>query len=706
MNRIVFIGGFLLILITFSCSTKKMKVNYPITAKVDTVDNYFGVKIADPFRWLEDDKSEQTANWVKAQNEVTESYLNNISFRNKLKNRLTELWDYEKYSTPEKVKDFYVYYKNDGLQEHSVVYIQYGFDAEPEVLLDPNKLSDDGSVSLAGLSFSNDGKYASYAISRGGSDWREIYVLDVKTKQLLDDHLMWAKFTGMAWYKDGFYYSRYDEPKEKDILKAKNEFQKLYYHKLGTPQSDDKLVLEDKKNPKLGFSAQVTDDEKYLIIYGWQGTANENVVFFKDLQKNSNIKFIFSKFDAQYNVVDNIDNKFIVVTNLNSPNKKIILVDPNKPDIKNWKEIMHETGNVIQSVSYVGKKLIINYLKDASSFVTVTNINGEQLYDLELPGVGSVSGFGGKKDQTEVFYTFTSFTYPPTIFKYNVENNKSELFRKPDVKFNPEDYETKQVFYKSKDGTAIPLFITHKKGLELNGKSPTLLYAYGGFNISLTPSFSVARIPILENGGVYAMACLRGGNEYGEEWHKAGMLDNKQNVFDDFIAAAEYLITEKYTSPNKLAIQGGSNGGLLIGAVINQRPELYAVAFPMVGVMDMLRFHKFTIGWAWVSEYGSSEDSLQFQNLYKYSPLHNIKSDLNYPATMITTADHDDRVFPAHSFKYAAELQEKYKGDNPVLIRIETKVGHGAGTSTSKSIELYTDLWSFMFYNLDIIPKY
>ncbi|MBK7104657.1 MAG: S9 family peptidase [Ignavibacteriae bacterium] len=692
----------LLILVFIGCEMEKQKLNYPKTKKVEVSDNYFGVKVDDPYRWLEDDKSEETAKWVESQNKITEEYLSKIPFREKMKNRLTELWNFEKYSAPQKVKDYYIFYKNDGLQEQYVVYIQKGLNTEPEVLIDPNKLSNDGSVSLGEVTFSNDGKYCSYSISRGGSDWREIYVMETETKKLLSDHIMWAKFTGMAWYKDGFYYSRYDEPKEKDILKAKNEFQKLYYHKLGDLQSNDKLILEDKSNAQLGFSASVTDDEKYLIIYGWQGSASENSIYIKNLKTDSPIKLIFDKFDAEYTVVDNLEDKLLIVTNKNAPHSKLILVDPTNPNEENWKLIIPESKDVLKSVSLVGGKLFAEYLKDANTKVTIHDVEGIELYELTLPGIGTAYGFNGKKDYTELFYTFTSFNYPPTIFKYDIEKNESEIFRKSNVKFNPDDYETKQVFYASKDGTKIPMFITHKKGLELNSENPTLLYAYGGFNISLTPEFAVSIIPILENGGVYAMACLRGGGEYGEEWHKAGMLENKQNVFDDFISAAEYLIENKYTNSSKLALRGGSNGGTLIGAVINQRPDLCKVAFPQVGVMDMLRFHKFTIGWAWVPEYGSSDDSLQFTNLYKYSPLHNIKSDLNYPAIMVTTADHDDRVFPAHSFKYAATLQEKYKGDNPAIIRIETKVGHGAGTSTSKAIELYSDLWTFMFYNFGI----
>ena len=700
MLKILFALVFLVMV--FGCSESKIKLKYPQTAKVDIIDNYFGVKVHDPYRWLEDDKSPETAKWVEDENKVTEDYLSKIPFREKIKNRLTELWNFEKYSAPQKVKDFYIFYKNDGLQEQYVVYIQKGLNGQPEVLIDPNKLSDDGSVSLDDLTFSNDGKYCSYSISRGGSDWREIFVMETESKKLLPDHLMWAKFSSLAWFKDGFFYSRHEKPKDDELLKAKNEFHKLYYHKLGDAQENDKLVLEDKSNPQLGFSASVTDDENYLIIYGWQGSASENSVYIKNLKTDSQIKLILGKFDAEYAIVDNLESNILTVTNKNAPHSKLVLIDPLKPGEENWKTIIPESKDVLKSVTYVGGKLFAEYLKDANTKVLIFNLEGNQLSELHLPGIGTAYGFGGKKDYKELFYTFTSFNYPPTILKYDIENDKSEVFRKINIKFNPDEYETKQVFYSSKDGTKIPLFITHKKGLKLDGSNPAMLYGYGGFNISLTPEFAISIIPILENGGVYAMACLRGGGEYGEEWHKAGMLQNKQNVFDDFIAAAEYLIENKYTNPNKLALRGGSNGGTLIGAVINQRPEICKVAYPQVGVMDMLRFHKFTIGWAWVPEYGSSEDSVQFMNLYKYSPLHNIKSDLKYPAVMVTTADHDDRVFPAHSFKYAATFQEKYKGDNPVLIRIETKVGHGAGTSTSKSIELYSDLWSFMFYNLDV----
>lgn len=703
MKRVIFLFVFSFFLVS---NLNSQPIQYPKTKKIDHVDEYHGVKVNDPYRWLEDNKSNETGKWVEAQNKITEDFLSKIPYRESIKKRLTDVWNYERYSAPSKIGEHYIFSKNDGLQEQSVVYIQKGLDGTPEVFLDPNKLSNDGSVSLAGLSFSNDYKYASYMISRGGSDWREIFVMDVASKELKPDFIKWAKFTGTGWYKDGFFYSRYDEPKAGEELKQKNEFQKLYYHKLGTDQSADKLVLEDKTNPKRGFGAGVTDDERFLIINIWEGSSSNNGLMYKDLLNNSEINPLFVKFDAEYSFIENIGGKFLIMTNLNAPNNRLVLVDPSNPSEGNWEVIIPESKNVLQSVSFFESKLIVRYLQDVTSHVYAYDLTGKQLYEIELPGLGTVSGFGGKKEEKETFFTFTSFTYPPTIFKYDIINNKSELFRKSDVKFKMDDYETKQVFYPSKDGTKIPLFIVHKKGLKLDGNNPTLLYAYGGFNISMQPSFSVARIPLLENNVVYAMACLRGGSEYGETWHKAGMLEKKQNVFDDFISAAEWLINSKYTSSSKLAIQGGSNGGLLVGAVINQRPELYKVAFPQVGVMDMLRFHKFTIGWAWVPEYGSSDSQEQFNYLIKYSPLHNIKNEVVYPATMVTTADHDDRVFPAHSFKYAATLQELASNKNPKLIRIETKVGHGAGTSTSKAIELATDLYSFMFFNLGITPKF
>jgi len=699
----------LLVLITFifsSLPAQNQQIKYPSTKKVDQVDDYHGTKISDPYRWLEENNSKETAEWVEAQNKVTQEYLSKIPFREVLKNKLTELWNYERYSAPSKHGDYYTFSKNDGLQEQSIIYMQKGLNGPPEVLLDLNKLSNDGSISLSALAYSNDDKYLCYGISRGGSDWREFYVMDVQTKKLTNDEIKWSKFGRTAWYKDGFFYGRYDEPKAGEELKQKNEFQKIYYHKLGTQQSEDKLIWEDKQNPKRLFGAGVTDDEKFLIISVFEGAASENLLYFKDFTSDFPIKPVFTKFEADYSVVDNLGDKFLISTNYQAPNNKLILIDPNKPEKENWQTIIAETKDVMQGVSLVGGKLFVTYLKDANSSVSVYTTEGKYLYDVKLPGVGTVGGFGGKKDEFETFYTFTSFAYPPTIFKYDVTNNKSELFRKADVKFDPTKYETKEIFYESKDGTKIPMFLVYKKGLKLNGNNPTLLYGYGGFNGATLPSFSVSRILLLDNGVVYASACLRGGSEYGEDWHKGGMFEKKQNVFDDFIAAAEYLIKNKYTNPSKLAVQGGSNGGLLVGAVINQRPDLFKVAFPQVGVMDMLRFQKFTIGWAWVSEYGSSDNPDQFKYLIKYSPLHNIKKGLDYPATLVTTADHDDRVFPAHSFKYAATLQEMNSGMNPTLIRIETKVGHGAGTSTSKSIELVTDLFSFMFYNMGITPKF
>ncbi|MDX9925452.1 MAG: prolyl oligopeptidase family serine peptidase, partial [Ignavibacteriaceae bacterium] len=632
------------------------------------------------------------------------NYLSAIPYREKIKNSLTKLWNYERYSSPFKVGDYYDFSKNDGLQEQSVYYIQKGLDAAPEVLIDPNKLSSDGSVSLAGLYFSNDNNYFSYGISKGGSDWNEFFVVDLESKIPTEDHIVWSKFSGSAWYKDGFFYGRYDEPKPGEELKATNEFKKLYYHKVCSPQSDDILILEDKDHPKYGFGAGVSDDQKYLIISVSEGSTSNNLIYYKNLETDSEIIKLIDKFTGNYSFIDNKDDKFYLETNDGAPNNKIILIDLKNPSKENWKTIIPETKEVIKSVSRLNNKFIVTYLKDAYSQVKVFDDNGKFLYDIELPAIGNVSGFSGKNDDTETFYTFTSFNFAPTIYKYSIIDNKSELFRKTNLPIDTDNFEVKQVFYPSKDGTKIPMFLVYKKGLVLDGNNPTLLYAYGGFNIAMQPSFSVARLALLNSGVVYAMANLRGGSEYGEDWHKAGMLEKKQNVFDDFISAAEYLVKEKYTNPSKLAIQGGSNGGLLVGAVINQRPDLFKVAFPAVGVMDMLRFHKFTIGWAWVTEYGSSDVKDQFDYLIKYSPLHTIKKGVDYPAVLITTADHDDRVFPAHSFKYAAELQNSASDKNPKLIRIETKVGHGAGTSTSKSIELNADIFSFLFYNLGVTP--
>ncbi|MGZ5304906.1 MAG: prolyl oligopeptidase family serine peptidase, partial [Bacteroidia bacterium] len=589
----------------------------------------------------------------------------------------------------------YYFYKNDGLQNQSVLYVQDKIGGKERVFLDPNKLSKDGTVALGGLDFSKDGKWAGYSINRSGSDWQEIYVLDVNGKRTKDS-IRWAKFSGIAWQGDGFYYSKFDEPKTGGELSSSNENQKIYYHKLGTPQSADVLVYQDASRPKISWGAATTEDETMLIIYGNEGASSGNELYVKDLTKsNSQVKKLFGGFAYNYSVVDNIGGKLLVMTDANAPRYKLVLIDPAKMDQDNWKTIIPENENVLKSVSIVGGKIIATYMQHASMHVYQHDMTGKLERKIELPGVGTVGGFDGKKEDKEVFYTYTSFTYPPTIFKYNIATGKSELFRKSEVKFNPEDYVSKQVFYTSKDGTQVPMFIVHKKGLELNGKNPTYLYAYGGFNISLNPGFTVSRLILLENGGVFAMPNLRGGGEYGEDWHKGGMLEKKQNVFDDFISAAEYLIEQNYTSHEKLAVAGGSNGGLLVGATINQRPELFKVAFPAVGVLDMLRFHKFTIGHAWVNEYGSSDNADQFAYLYKYSPIHNIKANLPYPATMVTTADHDDRVVPAHSFKYIATLQEKSTSENPALIRIDSKAGHGAGKPTAKQIEEWADIWSF-----------
>ncbi len=689
-----------------ACTEKKIKVmDYPVTQKVDTVDTYFGVKVPDPYRWLEDDKSAETAEWVKAQNIVTFDYLSKIPFREAIESRLKKIWDYPKYGTPFFKGNYYFFFKNDGMQNQSVLYVQEGLEGTPKVFIDPNTLSEDGTVSLAALNVSNDAKYFAYGISKGGSDWNEFYVIDIATGKQLEDKLEWIKFSGIAWEKDGFYYSRYDAPKGSE-LSVKNEYQKIYYHKVGTKQSDDILVYENKSFPLHNFSAAVTDDESILIIEESEST-DGNALFVKNLKEN-NAPFVklADGFEYNYNVVDNIGNTLFVFTNKNAPKYTLVAVDINNPASENWKTIIPEKEEVLKSVSVAGDLLMAEYMKDASSRAFMYDFEGQLKYELQLPCIGTLGGFSSEKGNNLCFYSFTSFTFPNTIYKFDVAQNKSEVYKTSEIDFNPDLYETKQVFYNSKDGTKVPMFIVHKKGLKLNGKNPTLLYGYGGFNVSVLPSFSISRLLLLENDGVFALANIRGGGEYGRDWHEAGTKLKKQNVFDDFIAAAEYLIAEKYTKPEKLAIQGGSNGGLLIGACINQRSDLFKVALPAVGVMDMLRFHKFTIGWAWTGDYGSSEDSTEFQYLLKYSPLHNIREGLNYPATLVTTADHDDRVVPAHSFKYIATLQEKYKGENPVLIRIETQAGHGAGKSTEKIIEEAADIWSFTFYNLGVKPNY
>lgn len=678
--------------------------NYPVTKKGDVVDDYHGTKVADPYRWLEDDYSDETKAWVAEQNRVTFSYLESIPFREKIKERFTQIFNYPKYGAPFKAGEKYYFFKNDGLQNQSVMYVKNEINAEARVFFDPNKLSEDGTKSLSTISFSDDGKYFAYGVSTGGSDWNEFFVMDAETGKQLSDHLKWIKFSGIAWKGNGFYYNRFPEPIGSE-LSTKNEFSKVYFHQVGDDQSNDLLIYEDNSRPNRGFSAQTTDDERFLIIYFREGTSN-NGFMVKDLS-DPNGKFITITDDLKnnYNVIDNVDDKLLIRTDYKAPNYRLVLIDPKNPARENWKDILPEKKDVLQGVRIIGGKLIATYMQDVAHHVYLFDLSGKPGGEIELPSLGTV-GFSGKRKENIAFYTFTSFTYPGTIYKFDVSTKKSELYQQIELDFDFDNYETKQVFYESKDGTKIPMFIVHKKGLKLNGSNPTYLYAYGGFNASMLPSFSTSRLMLLENNGVFALANIRGGGEYGEAWHKAGMLEKKQNVFDDFIAAAEYLIKEGYTSPSKLAIAGGSNGGLLIGAVINQRPELFKVALPAVGVMDMLRYHKFTIGYYWAVEYGSSDDPEQFRYLYEYSPLHNIKEGLNYPATLVTTADHDDRVVPAHSFKYIAELQNKYNGENPVMIRIETQAGHGAGKPTSKIIEEVADVWSFVFYNLGVTPKY
>ncbi|MFQ4142760.1 prolyl oligopeptidase family serine peptidase [Chlorogloeopsis sp. ULAP02] len=680
-------------------------LTYPSTRKSNQVDSYHGAPVADPYRWLEDPDSEETKAWVEAQNKVTFGYLEEIPAREKIKQRLTKLWDYEKYSVPFKEGERYFYFKNDGLQNQSVLYTLKSLDEEPTVLLDPNTLSEDGTVALSGLAISEDGKLLAYGLSTAGSDWQEWKVRDIETCQDLEDHLKWIKFSGASWTNDhkGFFYSRYDEPNEKSKLADVNYYQKLYYHRLGTPQSEDVLIYHRSDEKEWGFDGSVTEDGRYLIISVWLGTDPKNLVFYKDLTNpNSEVIELINKFEANYGFIDNDGNVFYFRTDLDAPRGRLIAIDTQKPALENRQEIIPQAAETLESVGIINNQFVADYLKDAHSQIKIFNLNGEFVREVELPGIGSAGGFGGKRYDTETFYSFTSFTTPATIYRYDMVSGKSEIFRQPNVDFNPADYETKQIFYNSKDGTQVPMFITHKKGIKLDGNNPTYLYGYGGFNASLTPAFSVSNLVWMEMGGVYAVPNIRGGGEYGEEWHQAGMKLKKQNVFDDFIAAAEWLIANGYTKPAKLAIGGGSNGGLLVGACITQRPDLFAAALPAVGVMDMLRFPKFTIGWAWVSEYGSPENPEEFKALYAYSPLHNLKPGTAYPATLITTADHDDRVVPAHSFKFAAALQAAHAGDAPVLIRIETKAGHGAGKPTTKMIEELADKWAFLVRTLDM----
>ncbi len=684
-----------------SAQTMNKKLTYPATKKVDTVDTYFDEKVPDPYRWLEDDRSAETKAWVKEENKVTQAYLSQIPYRDAIYKRLEQLWNYEKYSAPFKEGKYTYFYKNDGLQAQAVLWRQVG-DGTPEIFLDPNKFSADGTTSLQGINFTKDGSMAAYQLSEGGSDWRKVVVIKTEDKSLVGDTLIDIKFSGLAWHgNDGFYYSSYDKPKSGSQLSGMTQYHKLYYHKLGTPQSADQLIFGGEQNKRRYIGAYLTEDEHFLVITA-ANTTTGNQLYIKDLNlPYSTIVQVVGNFDNEHHVLTNAGSRLYILTNLYSPNFKIVTAEATTPQPNYWKDLIRQTHDVLTATTG-GGKIFAEYLKDATSFVQQYDMAGKLERTIALPAIGTASGFGTKLEEKETYYTFTNYVYPPTIFKLDIATGVSTLYKKSNVQFDPDQYESKQVFYPSKDGTKIPMIITYKKGIALNGHNPTLLYGYGGFAVSLTPAFSTSNIILLEHGGIYAVPNLRGGGEYGEKWHKAGIKVKKQNVFNDFIAAAEYLIKHKYTSKDYLAISGGSNGGLLVGAVMTQRPDLCTVAFPAVGVMDMLRYNKFTAGAGWSYDYGTAEDSKEmFEYLYGYSPYHNLKPNF-YPATMVTTADHDDRVVPAHSFKFAARLQEYQKGPAPTIIRIETKAGHGAGQSTEQVISGQTDKWAFMFWNMGV----
>ena len=674
-------------------------INYPATARDNTVDEYFGTKVADPYRWLENDTSAQTAQWVEAENAVTNAYLNRIPQRKKLLERLRQVANYEKSGIPFEKHGKWYFYKNDGLQNQSVMYVMDQLGGTPRVFLDPNTLSDDGTVALQSVSFSHNGKYVAYSISRSGSDWQEFYVLDAATGKPLDDHIMWAKFSSAAWQGDGFYYSAYD-PVEGKELSSVNECHKIYYHRIGTPQSDDALFYMNPAYPKRFYGVGVNEEETIMVLYE-SGAGAGNNLFVRDLrQPNSQFMQMTSDMDYQYDFVDNIGDEMILQTNYGADKGKVVVANLHDPGIDHWRTLIDEREGVVESTDVIDGRILVTYTQDASTHAYLYTLDGKELREVKLPSVGS-AGFSGKKNRKECFYSFSSFTVPGSIYRYDLDTGESTLYKAPQLSFRTSDFVSEQVFFTSKDGTRVPMFITYKKGMKRNGKNPTLVYGYGGFNIGLTPSFSAMRIPFLEKGGIYVMVNLRGGNEYGEEWHQAGTKMRKQNVFDDFIAATEWLIDNGYTNPGKVAIQGGSNGGLLVGACMTQRPDLFAVAIPQVGVMDMLRYHKFTIGWNWAPDYGTSDDSREmFEYLLGYSPLHNLRPGTAYPATLVTTADHDDRVVPAHSFKFAATLQACQTGNNPVLIRIDTKAGHGGGKPMAKVLEEQADIYGFIMYHL------
>ena len=694
----------LLSLMTLLSSAQTAPLTYPQARRSDQVDDYHGTKVADPYRWLEDTDSAETHAWVEAENKLTFGYLDQIPYRQALRDRLTKLWNYERYTVPSQHGGRYFFQHNTGLQQQNVLLVAESIHGEPRVLLDPNLLSSDGTVALAGAEISDDGKLMAYGLATSGSDWNEWHVRDIDTGKDLSDDLKWVKFSGASWSKDnkGFYYSRYDEPTGA-AMRDTNYFQKLYYHRLGTAQSEDKLIYDRPDNKEMGFAGNVTDDGHYLIISVWQGTSPKNRLYYKDLtQPDSPVVKLLDDFDAQYNFIDNDGPVFWFHTDLDAPRGRLLAIDTRHAERANWKTLVPQGADKLEFASAVNNSFLVGYLKDAKTEVRVFDLTGAHLRDVDLPGIGTAGGFGGKRNEKETFYSFTSFLSPNTVYRYDPVAGKSSVYRQPKVDFDASRYETKQVFYNSKDGTRVPMFLTYKKGIKLDGQNPTLLYAYGGFDISLTPGFSVPTVVWLEMGGIYAQPNLRGGGEYGEEWHEGGMKLKKQNVFDDFIAAAEWLIANKYTSTSKLAVRGGSNGGLLIGACVTQRPDLFGVALPEVGVMDMLRFHKFTIGWAWTSDYGSSDNAEKFKALYAYSPLHNLKPGTKYPPTLIATSDHDDRVVPGHSFKFAATMQTDQAGPAPILIRIEVKAGHGAGKSITKLIDETADTWAFVAHNLDM----
>ncbi|MCY1075465.1 prolyl oligopeptidase family serine peptidase [Archangium lansingense] len=679
--------------------------SYPAARKDNVVDDYHGTQVADPYRWLENPDSPESRQWIEAQNQLAFGYLEKIPLRTQLKQRMTELWDYEKYGVPWREGNRYFFNRNNGLQSQSVLYTADSLEAEPRVLLDPNTLSADGTVALAGLSITQDGNLMAYGVANAGSDWKEIRVRDVRTGKDLPDVVKWVKFSGASWTKDGkgFFYSRYDEPKAGEALSGTNYFQKLYFHKLGTAQAEDVLVYERKDQKEWGFSGFVTNDGRYLVINVSHGTQTKNLVFYKDLKDTrSKVVELLKDWEAEYDYVGNDGTLFYFKTDLEAPRGRLVAVDLRKSERKNWKELIPQGAETLSTVSFINDQFVVSVMKDAHSQVRLYSRDGKAKGELALPGLGTTFGFGGKREDTETFYAFTGYTSPTTIYRYDLKTGQSQVFKAPKVKFEPSQYETTQVFYTSKDGTRVPMFLSHKKGLKLDGTNPTMLYGYGGFNAPMTPAFSVANLVWMEQGGVYAVANLRGGGEYGREWHEAGTKLKKQNVFDDFIAAGEWLIANKYTTSQRLAISGRSNGGLLVGAAVTQRPDLFGVALPGVGVMDMLRFHKFTIGWAWTSDYGSSENPEEFKALHAYSPLHNLKAGTRYPAMLVHTADHDDRVVPGHSFKFTAAAQAAQAGEAPVLIRIETKAGHGAGKPTGKIIEEYTDLWAFTLHQMGL----